>query len=98
MVTPTSSNDIGTPREYTDDLYRVYFEVGDHDGFAKGVMVSFLTARSQNDPGSAFSSASLRTYGQGYEVDICMQLIPELVRELAAKNVAVYQVVRINKL
>lgn len=98
MVTQTSSNHIGTPRDYTDDLYRVYFEVGEHEGFAKGVIVSFLTARSQNDSGSSFSSASLRTHGQGYEVDIRMQLIPELVRELAAKNVGVYQVVRINKL
>jgi hypothetical protein len=98
LVTPTSSNSIGTPKDYSSDLYRVYFEVGDHDGSAKEIMVSFLTARSQDDASFSFSSDLLRTYRQGYEVDVSMQLIPELVRELATNNVAIYQVVRIHRL
>lgn len=97
MLTPTSSNHIGAPTERSSDLHRVYFEVGD-PGVAREVIVGFLTARSQDDPRSPFSDALLRKYRQGYEVGVSMKLIPQLVRELAAHNVAVYQVACINRL
>ena len=89
---------VGTPEEYTDDLYRVYFEVGEHENFARDVMTQFLLSRRGDVSSFSFSSISLRQHAHGYEVDIPLQLVPEIVRELAARNVAVYQVIRINKL
>jgi hypothetical protein len=94
----SESRTIGTPREYTNDLYRVYFEVGEHENLAGAVMTQFLMSRSQDIPNLSFSANSLRQHTYGYEVDIPLQLIPEIVRELAKKNVAIYQVIRINKL
>lgn len=42
-----------------------------------------------------FDASLLRARPHGYEVDLPMQLIPEVVRALADKNMAVYQVVRL---
>ena len=97
MLTPTSGNHIAAPRERSSDLYRVYFEVGDH-GVAREVIVGFLTARSHDDRRFPFSTALLRKYRQGYEVGVSMKLIPQLVRELATHDVAVYQVACIDRL
>lgn len=94
----SSSRSIGTPGEYTNNLYRVYFEVGEHDGFAGQVIANFLAVRLVEITGTAFVPESLRRQAHGYEADIPLQLVPEVVRELSAKNVAVYQVIRINKL
>ncbi len=84
--------------EYTDDLYRVYFEVGEHENVAADIMTRFLMSRSQDILNLSFSPASLRKHSHGYEVDIPLQLVPEIVRELAKSNVAIYQVIRINKI
>lgn len=89
---------IGTPGEYTDDLYRVYFEVGEFEDSARNAIASALKSYSQGSAHFDFTPSSLRQHSHGYEVDIPMQLIPEIVRELAARNVAVYQIVRINRL
>ena len=90
----SESRKIGSPKEYTDDLYRVYFEVGEYENFAADVMTRFLIS----NPDISYSPASLRQQSHGYEVDIPLQLVPEIVRELAKSNVAIYQVIRINKL
>lgn len=75
----------------------MYLEVGEHEDVAKGVIERFLAARSQEIPGLSFTTDSIRPHAHGYEVDIPLQLIPEVVRELSRENVAVYQVIRINK-
>jgi len=89
MNNPDTGHDIGTLRDYTNDRYRVYFEVGEHEEFARDVIASFLKSRSPD-----FAASLPRRHGEGYEIDIPIQLIPEIVRELAAHNVAVYQVIR----
>ena len=94
----SESRTTGTPREYTNDLYRVYFEVGEHENHAGDIMTQFLMSRSQDIPNLSFSANSIRQHMHGYEVDIPLQLVPEIVRELAKKNVAIFQVIRINKL
>jgi hypothetical protein len=89
---------VGTPKDYTEDLYRVYFEVGEYGNLARDVMTQFLLSRSGDVSGDASSPISLREHAYGYEVDIPLQVVPEIVRALAAENVAIYQVIRINKL
>lgn len=87
----------GTPSDYTNDLYRVYFEIGDHESFGGGVIERFLATRGRDIPTLSLHSGSLHRVPYGYELNIPMQLIPEIVRELSRENVAVYQVVRLAK-
>ena len=73
-----------TPEDYTERVYRVYFEVMDVDGKAESIIASY----SQELPlKKAF----------GYEANVAMQMIPEIVRRIAAENIAVYQIVRLQK-
>lgn len=74
----------GTPLDYSNDLYLVYFEVMNAEGFIR-VLVSLL--------GQDILS-SCKRFPYGYEVDIPIQCIPDIVRLLSAKNIAVYQIVR----
>jgi hypothetical protein len=78
----------GTLGDYSEDLYRHFFEVADTDGIAKGVFLKYLGAER---------SVLLRAVDNGYELDIPIQCAPELVRLLAKDNIAVYQVVRLAK-
>lgn len=82
-TTPSSVS--GTLGDYSEDLYRYFFEVSDRDGVAKGLLLTHLGAE-----GSAF----LQDVENGYELDIPIQCAPELVRLLTDNNIAVYQVVR----
>jgi hypothetical protein len=80
----------GTPADYTAALYRVYFEVGEWQNIARDAIRDFLLSH----PGVEFQPSDLRARDHGYEVDLPMQLIPEVVRALAEHNVAIYQVLR----
>lgn len=82
------TSEIGTPRDYTDDLYRHYFEVKEVAGRAERIVREFL--------GDA-RAASLVPLTHGFEVVIPLQCAPDLVRRLAQENFAVYQVVRYAK-
>lgn len=85
---PYETSEIGTPRDYTDDLYRYYFEVGEVDGRAERIVRDFL--------GEA-RAASLHRLAYGFELVAPLQVAPDLVRLLAQANFAVYQVVRYAK-
>ena len=88
---------LDVPAEYNDSLYRVYFEVGEWQNIARDAIIDFLRERSRGHATFQFESAALRARAQGYEVDLPMQLIPEVVRALAERNVAIYQVVRLER-
>ena len=78
----------GTPRDYSSAMYRVYFEVGEHQGMAKRAIEAYLgPERSKN----------LTVLPYGYECELAIQCVPDIVRELAEHNIAVYQVVRYAK-
>lgn len=79
----------GTLSDYSEDLYRHYFEVSDHSGIARSVLLKYLGDKR---------SFHLRGVDNGYELDIPIQCAPELVRLLTKDNIAVYQVVRLAKL
>lgn len=78
----------GTLCDYSEDLYRHYFEVSDHNGIVKSLLVKYLGDNR---------SFHLRGVENGYELDIPVQCAPELVRLLTKDNIAVYQVVRLAK-
>lgn len=82
------TKEIGTPLDYTSDMYRVYFEIRDHDGMAKEIISGFLgPARAEK----------IVTLAHGYEMELPIQCIPEIIRLLATENIAIYQVVRYAK-
>jgi hypothetical protein len=81
--------EIGTPQDYTETLYRFYFEVGEHNDLAKNVITNFLGAEK---------SQSLVILPYGYELELPIQCVPDLVKQLVLKNIAVYQIVRFAKL
>lgn len=85
---PFETLEIGTPRDYTSDMYKVYFEVAEHDG----AVLSILTEYIGEDKASKIVSL---TYG--YEIELPIQCIPEVVRLLSKNNIAVYQVIRYAK-
>ena len=87
----THSSDMvtqGTPLDYSSAMYRVYFEVGEHKGMAKQAIETYLgPERSKN----------LTALPYGYECELAIQCVPDIVRELAQKNIAIYQIVRYAK-
>jgi hypothetical protein len=85
---PYKTSEFGTPRDYTSDVYRVYFEVPDPSGIAGKIIADFV--------GPA-RVASIVALAHGYETELPIQCVPEIVRLLSAENIAVYQVVRYAK-
>ncbi|MET0290557.1 MAG: hypothetical protein ABW178_13090 [Pseudoxanthomonas sp.] len=86
---------LGTPLDYTDTVYRVSLELGEHEDVGRGVIERFLAVRGRDVPALARGADAVSRVPYGYALDLPMQLIPELVRALAQANVAVYQVVRL---
>jgi hypothetical protein len=85
---PYESSEIGTPRDYGSDMYRVYFEVSDPQGTAGKIIAAFVGEQR---------AASMIVLAHGYETELPIQCVPDIVRMLSAKNIAVYQVVRYAK-
>ncbi len=85
---PYETLEIGTPLDYTSDVYRVYFEVREHEGVVKEIMSDFLGTKR---------ATKIATLAHGYEIELPIQCIPEVVKLLADRNIAVYQVVRYAK-
>ena len=85
---PYETLEIGTPRDYSTDMYKVYFEVGEYKNIALNVLVAFLGTDKKE---------SIRHLAHGYEVELPMQCIPEVVHLLSEKNIAIYQIVRYAK-
>lgn len=78
----------GTPLDYSTHMYRVYFELGEHQEKAKNVIEEYLgPERSKN----------LEALPFGYECELAIQCVPDIVRELAKNDIGVYQVVRYAK-
>ena len=88
LSSPGETSQIGTPRDYTDDLYRVYFEVDEFENSVKRILNKFL---GTDDPDKIIKLA------HGYEVELPIQCVPDIVRELSQANIAVYQVIRYAK-
>mgnify|MGYP000539570328 CR=1 FL=1 len=85
---PYETSEIGTPLDYTTDLYRFYFEIRKHDDATKKIILKYIGPEN---------SHSLTELAHGYEVELPIQCVPDIVQELANANIAVYQVVRYAK-
>jgi len=85
---PYETLEIGTPLDYTSDMYKVYFEVREHDGLVLKILTEFLGEEK---------AANITTLSHGYELELPIQVIPEVVRLLSQNNIGVYQVVRYAK-
>ena len=85
---PYETLEIGTPLDYTSDMYKVYFEVREHDGLVLKLLTDFLGDERASD---------INTLAHGYELELPIQVIPEVVRLLSQNNIGVYQVVRYAK-
>lgn len=79
----------GTPKDYSEDLYKFYFEVGEYQGVALGIFESFV---------GQVQSGYISPVEFGYELAIPIQSVPDLVRSLCEENIAIYQIVRIEKI
>jgi hypothetical protein len=85
---PYETLEIGTPSDYTNDVYRFYFEVGEHNGLAEKVIKNYL--------GEENFSCVLELE-PGYEIELPIQCVPDLTKELVTEGVGVYQIVRYEK-
>ena len=83
------SADNGNLTDYSHTLYLVYFEVAEVNSIAQQVILQHIGADRES---------SLKKVDFGYEVALPVQVIPEIVRDMSAQGVAVYQVVRKGKL
>ena len=78
----------GTPRDYSERLYRFYLEVEDPNGAVHAILSDWL------GPDHA---ASLAALSDGYAFDMPIQCAPEVVRALSRVDIAIYQLVRIGR-
>ena len=75
---------IGSPKEYSDGFYLIYVELYKTDKALKKIISKHAKVT--------------KVLEFGYLCEAHMQAIPEIVRSLALKNHAVYQIVRLVKL
>jgi hypothetical protein len=84
----THNENVGTPNDYSEDLYRFYLEVADQNSVVKNILCDFL------GPIHRLSVLEMR---RGYEFDMPIQCAPEVVSQLSRSNVAIYQLIRIRR-
>ena len=85
---PYETLEIGTPRDYTSDVYKVYLEVGEKDGSALNIITKYL---------GGDRAINIIRLTHGYELELPIQAIPDIVNRLSENNIAIYQVVRYAK-
>ena len=78
----------GTPKDYSSDVYKIYFEVAECKGIALSILESYL---------GPYYSKNIIHLTFGYEVFMPIQSVPDVIRLLNEKNIALYQVVRREK-
>jgi len=75
---------LGSPRDYSSNVFETYFEFYSRTNDIKSIINKYCTIVKEVD--------------LGYITHCEMQKIPEIIRDLAQNNHAVYQVVRIAKI
>ena len=77
---------IGTPGDYSENLYRFYLELADCSPDTRRLLEDFLPQ---------YHALRITDLDQGYEFAMPIQSAPDLVRHLLDRNIAVYQLVRL---
>ena len=85
---PYETLEIGTPKDYTDDVYRFYFEIGMSGENALNIIRKFLGPEK---------SKQILLLPHGYEIELPIQCVPDLIQELVQEGIGIYQVVRYAK-
>jgi len=85
---PYESTEIGTPKDYTNDMYRYYFEVGESKSTAQIIIQSYIGPEK---------SQEMISLPHGYEFELAIQCVPDIVSDLVKGGIGVYQVVRYAK-
>ncbi len=80
--------EIGTPLDYTSDMYRVYFELRDVNDTAFNLLTEFVGSER---------ASRIERLPHGYQVELPIQCVPDVVSLLRKRNIAIYQVVRYAK-
>jgi hypothetical protein len=89
VMQPCKTAEIGTPNDYTNERYLIYFEVGEYQNRARAIIESYLDDDRRS---------RMQTLPYGYLVEIPIQIAPEIVRALVQESIAVYQVKRCAKI
>lgn len=76
-----------TPLDYSDDRIWVYFELGGK---------KFLNSEYMLDKIDFINKEQINDVKDGFNLLICNQHIPEIVRILEKENQAIFQIIRIN--
>ncbi|MEP2978241.1 MAG: hypothetical protein ABJO86_02070 [Lentilitoribacter sp.] len=79
---------IGTPKDYSDTLYKYYLEVAEHEQMAFDTIKELFGMDRLH---------LITPIDHGYEIIMPIQLAPDLLRNLLNKNLAIYQLVRFAK-
>ena len=87
-VPPYETLEIGTPADYSNDMYHFYFEVAEYEQAALKIIENYLGEEKVS---------LLTKRDHGYEVELAIQCVPDLTRELVSGGIAVYQIVRYAK-
>jgi len=75
----------GTLKDYSADVYKIYFEVAESKGVALSALESYL---------GPIHSKNIIHCASGYEVTMPIQSVPDVIRLLYEKHIAIYQVIR----
>jgi hypothetical protein len=78
----------GDPLDYSEDLYRFYLETANVGEAAERALRTYLGPRH---------ARQLKRVRHGFEFVVPIQCVPDVVRLLTQENVAVYQLVRQEK-
>lgn len=91
MDTPAElgNEHIGTPRDYSESMYRFYLELADCSPATRLLIEEFLPE---------YHATRIMDLDYGFELEMPIQCAPDLARHLMSKNVAIYQLVRLAKI
>jgi hypothetical protein len=79
---------VGTPRDYSEHVYRFYLELADRSHTTRRLIEKFLPQHH---------AAHIVDLDDGFEFEMPIQCAPNLIRHLISKNIAIYQLVRLAK-
>lgn len=82
----------GSIRDYTDGLYRVTFQTGGPDDIVQSIVEGYFDEKKKYVP--SYKASFISIHDGTFNVNIAMQLIPELIRVLVCHNIGVYAVTR----
>lgn len=81
----SADKSLGTPRDYTDRRHSFYFELADPEGMPSVILKEWL---------GPDRFAQVVRHPFGFQIEMPIQEVPDVIRRLVNADVAIYQVVR----